>query len=394
MSVTKRVYEYTGKDGKSKTYTVWRARVWTYPPHGPRRQMEEEFDSKTEAEKWERKQRDTAHGRNVDFERLTLAESGLWARAEPVLRSRLAPKTFDHYRRGWNKRVLDTLGGVKLGALSVGDVERAQASWAAAGAKSSTVRQARLALSAVLTVAVSDGLIATNVARMARRPSGDKMARRDRHVGQTMTTEQLDGLVTLIREMRDADRYALMVELMGYAGLRYGEAAGLYVGDLDFNRGLIEVQRQVTEVSKDQNETLSSEYRRVGNLLWGPPKGEKSRIVPMPRHMVAALRAHTAGRSRGDLVFWSERGDKVIRGNVLKRRVSWSKLVARHGFAGFRVHDLRATAATNYLAAGVPVNVVRDILGHEDIKVTNLYARSHDDALTRAAAAMDKYAGR
>jgi integrase len=79
---------------------------------------------------------------------------------------------------------------------------------------------------------------------------------------------------------------------------------------------------------------------------------------------------------------------------VLKRRVSWSKLVARHGFAGFRVHDLRATAATNYLAAGVPVNVVRDILGHEDIKVTNLYARSHDDALTRAAAAMDKYAGR
>jgi integrase len=394
VSVTKRVYEYTGKDGKTKTYTVWRARVWTYPPHGPRRQIEEEFDGKTEAEKWERKQRDTAHGRNVDFERLTLAESGLWARAEPVLRSRLAPKTFDHYRRGWNKRVLDTLGGVKLGALSVGDVERAQATWAAAGAKPSTVRQARLALSAVLTVAVSDGLIATNVARMARRPSGDKMARRDRHVGQTMTTDQLDGLVTRIREMRDADRYALMVELMGYAGLRYGEAAGLYVGDLDFNRGLIEVQRQVTEVSKDQNERLSSEYRRVGNLLWGPPKGEKSRIVPMPRHMVDVLRAHTAGRSRGDLVFWSERGDKVIRGNVLKRRVSWSKLVARHGFAGFRVHDLRATAATNYLAAGVPVNVVRDILGHEDIKVTNLYARSHDDALTRAAAAMDRYSGR
>ncbi|MFJ3407695.1 tyrosine-type recombinase/integrase [Promicromonospora sp. NPDC090134] len=243
-------------------------------------------------------------------------------------------------------------------------------------------------------MAVSDGLIDTNIARVARRLSGDKMARRDRHVGQTMTTDQLDGLVTLIREMEGGDRYALMVELMGYAGLRYGEAAGLCVGDLDPHRGLIEVQRQVTEVSKDQNETLSSEYRRVGNLLWGPPKGEKTRIVPMPRHMVAVLQAHTSGQGRGELVFRSERGDKVIRGNVLKRRVNWRKLVARHGFAGFRVHDLRATAATNYLAAGVPVNVVRDILGHEDIKVTNLYARSHDDALTRAAAAMDKYAGR
>jgi integrase len=79
-----------------------------------------------------------------------------------------------------------------------------------------------------------------------------------------------------------------------------------------------------------------------------------------------------------------------VRSTRLKRRVGWSKLVTRHGFAGFRVHDLRATVATNYLAAGVPVNVVRDILGHEDIKVTNLYARSHDDALTLAAAAMDK----
>lgn len=91
-----------------------------------------------------------------------------------------------------------------------------------------------------------------------------------------------------------------------------------------------------------------------GKPALGAAEGEKTRIVPMPRHMVAALRAHTAGQGRGELVFRSERGDKVIRGNVLKRRVNWRKLVARHGFAGFRVHDLRATAATDYLAAGVP----------------------------------------
>jgi hypothetical protein len=60
VSVTKRIYEYTGKDGKTKTYTVWRARVWTYPPHGPRRQIEEEFDGKTAAEKWEQATRHRA----------------------------------------------------------------------------------------------------------------------------------------------------------------------------------------------------------------------------------------------------------------------------------------------------------------------------------------------
>jgi len=68
--------------------------------------------------------------------------------------------------------------------------------------------------------------------------------------------------------------------------------------------------------------------------------------------------------------------------------------VAWLGFAGFRVHDLRATAATNMLAAGVPPHVVRDILGHEDIKVTNGYARSHDDAFTRAVESLAAYSQR
>lgn len=128
--------------------------------------------------------------------------------------------------------------------------------------------------------------------------------------------------VQAIQEMEGGSCYPLMAELMGYAGLRYGEAAGLYVGDLDFNRRLIEIQRQVTEVSKDENETLSSEYRRVGNLLWGQPKGEKTRIVPLPRHMAATRCTHTAGKRRGDLVFGAERGGKVIRGLGQTRRSS------------------------------------------------------------------------
>jgi site-specific recombinase XerD len=67
--------------------------------------------------------------------------------------------------------------------------------------------------------------------------------------------------------------------------------------------------------------------------------------------------------------------------------------VERLGFPWFRLHDLRATAATNYLAAGVLVHVVRDILCHHDITVTNLYARPHDNALNLAADALAQYSG-
>jgi hypothetical protein len=45
-------------------------------------------------------------------------------------------------------------------------------------------------------------------------------------------------------------------------------------------------------------------------------------------------------------------------------------------------------------AAGVPPHLTRDIVGHKDLQVTSLYARSHDDALCLAAAALIAYQGR
>ena len=44
-----------------------------------------------------------------------------------------------------------------------------------------------------------------------------------------------------------------------------------------------------------------------------------------------------------------------------------------------------------WLAAGVLPHVVRDILGHEDIKVQNGYARAHDDAFSRAVESLAAY---
>ncbi|SDK21237.1 Site-specific recombinase XerD [Nocardioides sp. YR527] len=393
MSVKKRVYSETGPDGRTKTRTVWRARVWTYPPHGPRREVEEEFDSKSAADTWERKQRERSRGRNLDLERTTLADSGLWERAEPVLRRRLAPKTFAYYKDGWNLRVLPTFGKMKVGSISVGDVERAQAEWTRESSIH-TARQARYALSAVLRVAVRDRLLPSNPARSAESSKAEKQRRHERKVGMTLTPRQLDLLVETIRAMEGGGRYATMVDLMGSAGLRYGEAAGLQVGDLDFGRGVLVVQRSVSEMKKEEGEDLAPGYRREGNLVWGPPKGGRSRLVPIPQHLTAALLDLARDQRRDAQVFRSERTQYVIRGNVLKKRTDWKKLVAGLGFADFRVHDLRATAATNFLSANVPPHVVRDILGHTDLRVTNGYARPHDDALTLAAAALTAYSAR
>lgn len=86
--------------------------------------------------------------------------------------------------------MIKTFGATKVGDISVGEVERAQAEWARTGSVH-TARQARFALSAVLGVAVRDGLLSANPARSATSSNAEKRHRQERKVGMTLTPAQL-----------------------------------------------------------------------------------------------------------------------------------------------------------------------------------------------------------
>ena len=68
----------------------------------------------------------------------------------------------------------------------------------------------------------------------------------------------------------------------------------------------------------------------------------------------------------------------------LLNSVDWPRLVTKLGWPGFRFHDLRGTAISQWTAAGVPLTTVPEMAGHASILSTNLYARTADNALTAA----------
>lgn len=136
-----------------------------------------------------------------------------------------------------------------------------------------------------------------------------------------------------------------MLELFYSSGLRLSELTGLRWLDLDLDAG---------------------EVRVLG-------KGQKTRIVPVGRHAVAALRAlgEAEGRAPDSPIFRGRQGAPISPRTVQARL----KLLAlRQGFAKHvHPHLLRHTFASHMLESSGDLRAVQELLGHADIATTQIY---------------------
>ena len=142
-----------------------------------------------------------------------------------------------------------------------------------------------------------------------------------------------------------------LIELMYASGLRASELAGMKLSDMQFDLGVVRV---------------------LG-------KGSKERIVPVGVPAMDAMRDYIEGLR-----------DKLVKGNVAEEHIFLSRtgqpitrvvvwqIIKRHakkvGLANsVHPHTLRHSFATHLLAGGADLRVVQELLGHSNIKTTQIY---------------------
>ncbi|HYB65822.1 MAG TPA: tyrosine recombinase XerC [Steroidobacteraceae bacterium] len=203
--------------------------------------------------------------------------------------------------------------------------------------------------------------VLTNPALEVRAP---KAARRLPH---TLDADQMARLLEIPAGGALTARDRALMELLYSSGLRLAELVSLDVGDIDL---------------KDRT------VRVLG-------KGRKSRIVPVGRLALAALRAWLKERatlaSGGAPALFVGRTGKRLGPRAIQSRVNYW---ARRQGLGVHVHPhlFRHSFASHLLESGGELRGVQELLGHADISTTQIYthldfqhlARIYDAAHPRA----------
>jgi integrase len=92
-------------------------------------------------------------------------------------------------------------------------------------------------------------------------------------------------------------------------------------------------------------------------------KNKRARTVPLVLDLLPIVDRWAAGKAPDAWLFAAPQGGPLRESNW-KRSVGWSAATSAAGVRGFRVHDLRHTAASVWLAAGADPKVVQRVLGH------------------------------
>jgi integrase len=240
-------------------------------------------------------------------------------------------------------------------------------------------------LSGILTAAVDDGLIVKNPCSVKSVSAPTAM--------QPKIVPWSIGTVTAIRR-GIPPRYQPVIELGAGCGARQGEIFGLSPEDFDFDDGWLKIRRQV---------------KRVGSrLVFGLPKNDKERRVPLPDTVADVVRVHVKEYPSVAVTLpWEDpaHGELVTvpllfttqHGTALRQQVAadqlWHPALRQAGLPPSRVngmHALRHLYASVLLDAGESVKAVAEWLGHANAAFTlQVYAHLMPDSPRRARRALD-----
>lgn len=294
--------------------------------------------------------------KNVEFELRTELENLLTKRPPTKwqawlehclaqMKMQFLPSTWINYESINNKWIRPLWGSKELSEISRLDVHRLVYNELPDTLSPCTRNNVLKAIRKFFQMAIDDGLV-------ERNPCNGVSIKVPEVEQKVLTKSEITNLLARAKEF-DHPFYPIWFFAI-QTGMRSGEMIALKWSDIDFERGLISVNKQWS------NKNGFTE-----------PKSRRNRMVPISSELDSFLKslklqqATTSEFVLPRLREW-EHGEqaKILKG-----------FCHSIGITEVKFHDLRATFITHMLSAGVSLVKVMSIVGHSELKTTNGYLR-------------------
>jgi integrase len=260
-----------------------------------------------------------------------------------------------------------------LDQISVERIENWKSARLAEGLSPATILRDVMTLSGVLTRAVKLRKLADNPVRHVDKPRIDRSPKvrflssdEEKHLRAALT--ERDRELCEARESanrwRKARKQAALPTLAYYGdhltpavllsmntGLRRGELLALTWSAIDFRHKLLTIEGDTSKTTQTRHVPLNAEALEV-LTCWREQRPDGERIFPIASGF----------------------------------KTAWAALLKRAGITRFRWHDLRHNFGSRLAQAGIPLNTIRELLGHESLAMTLRYAHLQPDQHREAVA--------
>ena len=168
-----------------------------------------------------------------------------------------------------------------------------------------------------------------------------------------------DTELEMIREACGTDRERAIVELLDSSGMRVGELVGLKLSNVDIER------RECLVFGKGRKERMCymSDVAAMYLTRYLKSRNDDSPYLIAPEHPKQGHESLSEGAV----------------GSIVR------KIGERAGVEKCHPHRFRRTMATRNLKRGMPLEEIKELLGHENVETTLIYAKTDSDAIKSSA---------
>lgn len=175
-------------------------------------------------------------------------------------------------------------------------------------------------------------------------------AKRNKNLPIVLSRSEIQSIITALSNVK----HTLLLSLAYGAGLRVSESVNLKVKDVDLTELTIHIKQA---------------------------KGKKDRITVFPEKLKQDMQNLATIKDKNDYFFSSERGGKLTTRtaqNIFKNALRKTSIRKDVTF-----HSLRHSFATHLLENGVDVRYVQELLGHRNIRTTQIYTQVTNPSLKK-----------